>query len=400
MTRPTLFIDDSLISKAAQLIASVAHAESVINQSTVPPLPRIHTSSGDIHELPLLLLHLTSTTPLALSTPAQQTELDTWIGLFQSVASTSLTANVLTYLNDALQSRTFLLSTHLTSADLLFLAALHPAVSAWEQSERAQYVHVMRWFDHVQHHQRLLPIVPYTPPSSGLLHMDLFPPPPPPPTKAPATPTPSTASASAAPAKPGLVSSVVSAVTSVISSSPNPPKLSSAPAVSPDSLPQVTRLDLRVATVLTAVAHPTEARMATLTVDVGEAAPRQLVAGIADVVSLPTLIGRTVLCMCNLKAGDIKGVESNGRILVATEAGAGEGGKKEVVFVEGATVRGGERVRVVEGVEPDAVLAPKNLHRILKGLKTDAEGYVVFEQFPIATSAGRVQTAIKDGMVA
>ena len=54
---------------------------------------------------------------------------------------------------------------------------------------------------------------------------------------------------------------------------------------------------------------------------------------------------------------------------------------------------------MVRGVEADGVLAPKNLHRILKGLRTDGEGVVMYEELPIETSAGKVRVSITNGTV-
>ena len=449
MTRPTLFVDDSPQSKAATLIASVAHAEPAISRSTSPPLPRLHTSGGDITAFPLIITHLTADTPLAVQTPHQQTELDRWVDLFLSVTSSSLTTNVLQYLDSHLLSSTYLLSSHLTAADLLLFSALHPAVVGWNKEERGKWVSVMRWVTHVQNYQHSLEPVHWDIPGSTLFTLDLNPPPtaskPAAPAAAaaaspaggkkaaapvvePGPPGPTvtgavvgaaagavSAAASAVSAAAGVVTGAASAVAGNVAavagkaaeavSSPSaeltkkekkPSPTSSAP-LSAAETPQIYRLDLRVATILTCEPHPTESRLAVLTIDVGEPQPRKVVSGIADYIDMHTAIGRCVLCMCNLKPGDIKGVDSNGRLLVATDPTDDK--KKEVCWVEGATVVGGERVHVVRGVEADGVLAPKNLHRILKGLRTDGEGVVMYEELPIETSAGKVRVSITNGTV-
>ena len=442
MTRPTLLVDDSSQSKAAILVASVAHAEPTITHSTSPPLPRLHTTGGDVTAFPLIITHLSADTSLAVQTHQQQNELDKWVDLFLSITSTSLTPNVLEYLDAHLLSSTYLLSSHLTAADLLLFSALHGTVVGWSKQERGKWVSLMRWFTHVQNHQHTLEAVHWDIPGSTLFMLDLNPQPvAPKPAAAAASPAVKKAAAAAA-AEPGstmtghvvsaaagavsAAASAVFAVTGAVSgtasavagnvaavagkaaeavSSPSaeltkkekrPSPTSSAPSSAAET-PQIYRLDLRVATILTCAPHPTESRLAVLTIDVGEAQPRQVVSGIADYVDMAGVAGRCVLCMCNLKAGDIKGVDSNGRLLVATDPTDDK--RKEVCWVEGATVVGGERVHVVRGVESDAVLAPKNLHRILKGLRTDGEGVVMYEDLPIETSAGKVKVTIKNGTV-
>jgi hypothetical protein len=101
----------------------------------------------------------------------------------------------------------------------------------------------------------------------------------------------------------------------------------------------------------------------------------------------------------NLKAGDLKGVVSAGRIMVAT----GADGKKELATPpEGAQV--GEPITfasVPAGKVPDAELAPKRLHEILKGLKTNGSKVVQYIDADFQTSAGPVTVqTIADGTVA
>jgi methionyl-tRNA synthetase len=77
------------------------------------------------------------------------------------------------------------------------------------------------------------------------------------------------------------------------------------------------RMDLRVARVLTAEPVPKAKKLLKLTVDVGEAAPRQVVAGIAEAFRPEDLIGRSVIFLANLKPATIRGVTSQGMILAA-----------------------------------------------------------------------------------
>ena len=77
------------------------------------------------------------------------------------------------------------------------------------------------------------------------------------------------------------------------------------------------KLDLRVGLVLTADTVPKAKKLLKLTVDLGEARPRQIVAGIAEVFSPETLVGRRVLVVANLAPRDLRGLTSEGMILAA-----------------------------------------------------------------------------------
>ncbi len=69
--------------------------------------------------------------------------------------------------------------------------------------------------------------------------------------------------------------------------------------------------------------HPDADRLYVIKVDLGEEAPRQLVAGIRASYTKEELIGKKVVVVSNLEPATIRGVESQGMILAASsEAGA------------------------------------------------------------------------------
>jgi methionyl-tRNA synthetase len=82
------------------------------------------------------------------------------------------------------------------------------------------------------------------------------------------------------------------------------------------------KVDLRVGTVLAAERHPDADKLLKLTVDLGEAAPRQIVSGLARHFAPEELPGRQVCVAANLAPRTIRGLESQGMILTA-EAGDG-----------------------------------------------------------------------------
>src|SRR5262245_53105627 len=79
------------------------------------------------------------------------------------------------------------------------------------------------------------------------------------------------------------------------------------------------RVDLRIGTIRTAAPHPNADRLLVLTVDIGEAEPRQLVAGIRAAYDLRTLPGQQVVVVANLKPSTLRGVQSQGMLLAASD---------------------------------------------------------------------------------
>jgi methionyl-tRNA synthetase len=78
------------------------------------------------------------------------------------------------------------------------------------------------------------------------------------------------------------------------------------------------RVELKVALVRAAVRVPKADKLLQLTVDVGEAGPRTIVAGIA--VSYPepeALVGRRIVVVANLEARALRGITSQGMLLAA-----------------------------------------------------------------------------------
>ncbi|WP_243546919.1 methionine--tRNA ligase [Pseudodesulfovibrio tunisiensis] len=83
-----------------------------------------------------------------------------------------------------------------------------------------------------------------------------------------------------------------------------------------------TKLDLRVGTVLDVEPHPDADRLLLVRVDLGEAEPRQVVAGIAEFFKPEELKGKQVVLVANLKPRKIRKQLSQGMIL-AVKSGDG-----------------------------------------------------------------------------
>ncbi len=90
-----------------------------------------------------------------------------------------------------------------------------------------------------------------------------------------------------------------------------------APASGPITFDDFVKVELRVGRVLTAVAVPKMKKLLHLSVDLGEPAPRSIVAGIALAYSPDQLTGKQVLVVANLAPRKVGGIESQGMILAA-----------------------------------------------------------------------------------
>jgi methionyl-tRNA synthetase len=78
------------------------------------------------------------------------------------------------------------------------------------------------------------------------------------------------------------------------------------------------KVDLRVGLVLTAQAVKGSTKLMHMTVDIGEPAPRTIVAGIAEAYTAADLVNRKVVIVANLQPRKLKGIESNGMIVAAS----------------------------------------------------------------------------------
>jgi len=94
------------------------------------------------------------------------------------------------------------------------------------------------------------------------------------------------------------------------------------------------KIELKTGKVIEATAHPDAERLLVLKVDVGDK-QLSLVAGIKATYTPQDIIGKTVVVLTNLEPRPLRGVESQGMVLVATtEAGV------KVLIVDGEASAG------------------------------------------------------------
>ena len=80
------------------------------------------------------------------------------------------------------------------------------------------------------------------------------------------------------------------------------------------------KVDLRVATVLSCVPHPSADRLWKLQLDDGSGTPRQICAGIRQHYTPEQLVGKRIVIVANLAPRVIRGEESRGMLLAASSA--------------------------------------------------------------------------------
>jgi methionyl-tRNA synthetase len=90
--------------------------------------------------------------------------------------------------------------------------------------------------------------------------------------------------------------------------------------LAPISIDDFGKIELRVGTVLSAVAVPKAKKLLQLSVDLGEPTPRSIVAGIAEVYAPAQIVGKQVIVVANLAPAVIRGVPSQGMVLAAGDA--------------------------------------------------------------------------------
>jgi len=84
------------------------------------------------------------------------------------------------------------------------------------------------------------------------------------------------------------------------------------------TIDELSRVDLRVATVVHAEAVPKAKKLLRIEVDMGE--KRTVVAGISETYAPDELIGKQVIVVANLKPAKLMGIESRGMLLAAVDS--------------------------------------------------------------------------------
>lgn len=147
-----------------------------------------------------------------------------------------------------------------------------------------------------------------------------------------------------------------------------------------DSKPvDVSRLDLRVGHIVSAVKHPDADSLYVEQVDVGEGKPRTVVSGLVKFVPLDKMQNRMAVLLCNLKPAKMRGVTSEAMVMCASTP------EKVEILSPPPGAQPGDRV-VCDGYpgQPDAQLNPKKkiFEQVAPDLKTDSEKRATYKGRP------------------
>ncbi|MBX3408285.1 MAG: methionine--tRNA ligase subunit beta [Phycisphaeraceae bacterium] len=106
----------------------------------------------------------------------------------------------------------------------------------------------------------------------------------------------------------------------------------------PEPKPAITfedfaKVDLRVARVVSAEPHPNADKLFKLQLDDGSGTPRQICAGIRQNYTAEELVGKSIIIVANLAPRMLRGEESRGMLLAASNAPKESGGIDRRVVV-------------------------------------------------------------------
>jgi aminoacyl tRNA synthase complex-interacting multifunctional protein 1 len=161
------------------------------------------------------------------------------------------------------------------------------------------------------------------------------------------------------------------------------------------TLADLYRFDMRVGKITKVENHPGADSLYVEEIDIGEK-KLQVVSGLRKWVPLEQMQDRLVVLFVNLKPSAMRGVTSSGMVLCASTENAVE----PILPPAGAVI--GERITFAGAsyaTAPDAPVAPKKLHKLLKELSSSAEGVVQFKDVPFTVSAGSCTSTIKNAPV-
>jgi aminoacyl tRNA synthase complex-interacting multifunctional protein 1 len=205
------------------------------------------------------------------------------------------------YLNEYLSLRTYFVGNKLSLADLVLYVSLHPFIEKTTPKRRFEVNHLIRWFDLVQHHEKIQKFG-----KLSTVEFDL---------EAPAETVNNAPAAPAAEKKDAnKKESKKQAATEPQEQDKkvkkekkeNKEKAPKQPAATKNETPELAinnpaRLDIRVGKIVECKQHENADALYVEQIDLGEAQPRAIVSGLVKHVPLDEMLNRMVLVLCNLK---------------------------------------------------------------------------------------------------
>lgn len=412
-------------SKAVRVLEFSERAHKALNLPKLPVLVSEDAKQGVLSQ-PSTILYLLShksrfSAALENGTAAGKAEVEQWLSFAAQRDYKVADQGSLQTLNKHLESRTFLAAANVTLADLALLPAVHGWIKAASGKDRLQLCNITRWFDHCQHLPGLVGALEALPqvaidregqsaaeapgdksgkkekaggkegekkPEAKL------------PESKPEVKKPDAAQAAGqAAAAAGAGKEVKEGKKEAVApkegekkakepkekkeKKPEPPKAPERP------VEDVTRLEVRVGEIKKVWRHPEADKLYCEEIDVGEPQLRKIASGLVPYLAQDKMEGARVLVLCNLKPKALKGFESHGMVLCASNAD-----KSTCELLKppaGAKI--GELVSWPghQG-EHDAVLNEKKnpFSKVQPDFKTSDAKVAMYKDAPFTTSAGPV----------
>lgn len=178
---------------------------------------------------------------------------------------------------------------------------------------------------------------------------------------------------------------------------PKEPKGKKAAAAAADEQSDISRCDIRVGKILSIEAHPDAETLFVEKIDLGESTgPRTIVSGLRKFYKPEDLNGRMVVVLTNLKPAKVRGIESAGMVLAASNADH----TQVEVLDPPAGVAPGDRITFEgETAPPEAQLNPKKgvFERVAAELKTNDQCVATYKGSAFTTPKGIVKVATLKG---
>ncbi|KAI5122791.1 hypothetical protein M0805_000135 [Coniferiporia weirii] len=295
-------------------------------------------------------------------------------------------------LDATLTPKTYLVSNHLTAADVAVYGALHPTLSQLQPTQYYSHPALTRYFDHIQSRPAVRKAADALAPAFSLVSFDLDnmpkperkPDPPKKKEKAPKTPgvAPVVVDAEATPKE--TKGSTSGAAPTAKEGAPKKEKKEkkepkekaatpeggagkkaggkNAPAAEESGEPVPSMIDLRVGHIVDVKKHPDADGLYIEQIDIGEeTGPRTVVSGLVHYIPIEEMRDKYLIAVCNLKPANMRGVKSFAMVLCATSKDGKEGGIELVQPPPGS--KPGDRVyfegEAYENATPLSQLNPK-----------------------------------------
>jgi len=253
-------------------------------------------------------------------------------------------------LNKVLEPVVYLIQNDLSLADLFLFCSLAETVKKWTESETHHFCNISRWYNHIQHHTALCPII------EGSSHSVVF-----------NVDVPK-------PKGKEEKKQEQQQKTKQGQTAKQPQQPAAAKVEKPID---ISRIEFKVGKIIECVRHPDAEFLYKETIDFGEEKPRTVVSGLVKYVPLDQMQNRFVICMTNLKPAPLKGIKSEAMVICSSDVT--DPNHKELIDPPAGSVPG-DRVFFPDHIgEPDPPINLSATNNIFKTLQVDFKTNEKFE---------------------